>query len=169
MEGIWNKASVLVKEANSVVPAPGFGPKDKMVKSKLGSTPHLVSMVTNSDGVQYKCDEKCLHFKSINICSHSVASAEVNGDLGNFLQWFRRKRGKQLPNLTDLSTHGMPAGAGRKGGKVAKKKVSRRLVTEENRVPLNLTPKTPTDLPNTSMPLSPVECNIQVKASGGPL
>lgn len=63
VEGIWKKASVLVKEANSVVPAPGFGPKDKMVKSKSGSSPHLVSVV----GQHYKCDEKCPHYKSVSI------------------------------------------------------------------------------------------------------
>ena len=62
VEGIWTKAGVLVKEVNAIVPAPGFGPKDKMVKSKSGAAPHIVS---TADGSHYKCDEKCPHFKSI--------------------------------------------------------------------------------------------------------
>ena len=82
VEGIRTKASVLVKEVNAIVPAPGFGPKDKMVKSKSGAAPHIVSF---ADGSHYKCDEKCPHFKSISICSHSVAAAEANGDLAAFL------------------------------------------------------------------------------------
>ena len=112
-----------------------FGPKDKMVKSKSGTVPHIVSTV---DGSHYKCDEKCPHFKSINICSHSVAAAEANGDLGKFLLWFRRNRSKKSPNLTELSTDGMPQGAGRKGGKAAKKKTpsKAKTLTEENRTPL---------------------------------
>ena len=42
VEGIWKKATLLVSEVNAVVPAPGLGPKEKMVKSKSGSTPHLI-------------------------------------------------------------------------------------------------------------------------------
>jgi len=45
VEGIWKKAASLVTEANAIIPAPGLGQKDKMVKSKSGSTPHLVSGV----------------------------------------------------------------------------------------------------------------------------
>ena len=44
-EGIWKKAGTLVSEVNSVVPAPGCGPKDKMVKSKSGLAPHLITVM----------------------------------------------------------------------------------------------------------------------------
>ena len=42
-EGIWTKASMLTSEENAIFLAPGCGPKDKMVKSKSETVPHLVS------------------------------------------------------------------------------------------------------------------------------
>lgn len=70
-EGTWKKAAMLIAEANSVVPAPGFGPSDKMVKSKSGSTPHLITVTKSDNGVQYKCD-KCPQDKSVYICSSTL-------------------------------------------------------------------------------------------------
>ena len=96
-EGIWKKAEMLITESNAVVMAPGCGPKDRMVKSKSGSTPHLVKTSGNCD---YKCDGNCMQFKSLNICSHVVAAAQVNGDTDGFIQWYRKNFGNRLPNLT---------------------------------------------------------------------
>ena len=59
LEGICKKAGALVTEVHSVVPAPGFGLQDKMVKSKSGSTPHLVTVSMSKKGGQYKYDDKC--------------------------------------------------------------------------------------------------------------
>jgi len=93
----------------------------------------------STNGLQYKCDDKCPHYKSVHICSH-IAAAEANGDLQKFLEWFCH-HGRQVPNLTKLSTHGMPAGADKKGGKVARKKTGiKPQLTDENRVPLNTAP-----------------------------
>ena len=132
IEDIWKKAGMLVEENNAVVSAPGFCKGEKMVKSKSGSVPHMVSIDHMS--LQYKCDDKCMWYKSTNICSHTVAAAEVNGDPAKFLHFLRHKC---APNLMQLASHGMPAGAGRKGGKAAKKKAPRKhATTEENRVPL---------------------------------
>lgn len=137
VEGMWRKASKLVTEANAVVCAPGLGAKDKMVKSQTGSSPHLVLTKASVEGLQYKCDDKCPHYKSVSICSHTIAAAEANGDLQNFLEWFGH-HGRQVPNLTKLSTHGMPSGAGKKGSKTPRKKaVSKPILSDENRVPLN--------------------------------
>ena len=66
------------------------------------------------------------YFKSINICSHSVAAAEKSGDLISFIKWHQLQNRFQ-PNLTELGRHGMPAGAGRKGGKTAKRRKCRLL------------------------------------------
>ena len=52
MKGTWKKAASLVAELNAIVPAPGLGPKEKMVKSKSGTTSHLISV----NGVKYECD-----------------------------------------------------------------------------------------------------------------
>ena len=133
VEAMWKKAEMLVAEENAVVIAPGFGKGCKMVKSKSGSVPHLVTV--NEKNWQYTCGEKCLQFKSASVCSHTVAAAEINGDLIKFIQFLSRH--KCAPNLMELASHGMPAGAGRKGGKVAKKKVQRKAApSEENRISL---------------------------------
>ena len=76
-----------------------------------------------------------MQFKSLNICSHVVAAAQVNNDTDGFVQWYRKNFGNRLPNLTQLATHGMPAHAGRKGGKAPRKKAAPRLLpTTENRI-----------------------------------
>ena len=51
----------------------------------------------------------------MGICSHSVAVAEVNGKLAQFLSAEKKKKSK-APNVTSLSTAKMPRGRGRKGG-----------------------------------------------------
>lgn len=48
IQGIWKKAVTLVTEAN----APGFSPQDRMVKSKSGFAPHLVTVSVGKGGVQ---------------------------------------------------------------------------------------------------------------------
>ena len=144
IEGIWKKAGMLAGEKNAVVPASGLGQGDKMVKSKSGSVPHMVTIDHGS--LHYKCDDKCLQYKSANICSHTVAAAEVNGDLAKFLHFLRHKC---APNLMQMAIHGMPAGAGRKGGKAAKKKVPpKRAPTEENRVSLATCYSSPAPAPS---------------------
>lgn len=133
-EGIWKKAAMLVTESNAITFAPGFGNGDRMVKSNSGSTPHLVTV---SKDYQYKCDDRCAQYKSLAICSHTVAAAESNGDLQKFFEWYCTNRGKRYVNITQLATHGMPSAAGRKGGRAPRKKTrSALLPTDENRVPL---------------------------------
>ena len=112
---IWKKASLLITEKNSVVPAPGYGPQDKMVKSKSGSLPHLVKVSKCRLGVQYQCDQNCPQFQSVHICSNSVAAAESNKELPQFLQYFSSNFQKSSLNLMEVVSSGMPAGAGRKG------------------------------------------------------
>lgn len=59
-----------------MVVAPGFDEGEKMVKSKSGSVPHLVTI--DSNNWQYKCDKKCLQYKLVSVCSHTIAAAEMN-------------------------------------------------------------------------------------------
>ena len=130
-EAIWNKATVLIGEENAVVVAPGCGPKDKMVKSKSGTVPHLVT------ATKYKCDDKCPQYKSLSICSHTVAAAQFNSEVKEFMEWYRKKHGNHQPRFTQLAVHDMPAAAGRKGGKLPKKRANHSYVsTNENRIPL---------------------------------
>jgi len=62
--------------------ASGCGPKDKMVKSKSGSAPHLVKITGNC---YYICDGSCMQFKSLNICSHTLAAAHISDDVDGFI------------------------------------------------------------------------------------
>ena len=93
------------------MPAPGFREKDKMVKSRRGSAPHLVKV----SNCQYLCDGQCPQFKLINIYFHVVA--ESNCDLISFMNWFCTKCTHGTSNLIKLAVHGMTPGVGCKGGK----------------------------------------------------
>ena len=117
LEGIWIKAAELVSSSNSIVPAPGHPPEAKMVASRSGSRPHLVTK--GKDGL-FHCDSECANYRSLKMCSHVVAVAQVNEELFDFVELFAKK--KQQPNLTRLAVHGMPTGRGRKGQQPPRKK-----------------------------------------------
>ena len=73
----------------------------------------------------------------MQICSHVVAAAEVNGELAMYISAFKKAKGKQLANMTRSAKRGLPAGAGCKGEKPAKKKKHCMQPLEDgNRVPL---------------------------------
>ena len=186
IEGIWTKAAMLKSDSNAITFAPGCGKKDRMVKSMSKVSPHLVTVTKNS---QYKCDESCLQHKSLAVCSHVVAAAESNGDLLQFLEWYNKSRGKQPINMTPLALEGMPAGAGRKGGRAPRKRSRTKLIpTDENRVPLTPTSSNKSVVPgkttdnssactsgNTAgsnpspFPISPVNTSIPLPLTyGGP-
>ena len=75
MEGIWRKASELLQEKNGMFPAPGQSAEARMVLSFSGKVPH---MVQPSKGGGFRCDSNCPNWKSISLCSHTVAVAEIN-------------------------------------------------------------------------------------------
>ena len=117
---------MLIREENAIVVVPGCGPKDKMIKSKSGTAPHLVTTLGN---FEYKCDDKCPQFKALAICSHAVAAAQSNSELKAFIAQYCKKHGKQQPHSTQLGVHDMP--------KLPRKKANRTgVLTNENRVPL---------------------------------
>ena len=94
----------LVGAENVIVPAPGCDSNACMVKSTSGVRPHLVIPKHNGE---YVCDSTCANWRSLGICSHSVAVAEKNDELQQFVTWFRQA--KKRPNLTKLVLTGMPA------------------------------------------------------------
>ena len=69
---------MLITESNAITFAPGFGKRDRMVKSTSGLSPHLVIATKE---FQYKCDDKCPKYKSLSLCLHRVTAAESNGEL----------------------------------------------------------------------------------------
>lgn len=101
-----------------------------MVKSSSGQRPHLV--IRKRTG-QYCCDGTCPNWKSLGICSHSVAAAEDNSDLQSFVTWFAKA--KKVPNITQLATSQMPAGRGRKGSVPPRKR--RKTIPVESRKSLS--------------------------------
>ena len=120
LDAIWNKASELLRDDGSLCMVPGGNRKDRIVKSTSSSRPHFV---TAKKAGQYVCDGECPNWKSLKICSHSVAAAEHNGDLGAFIQWL--KKVKTAPSITKLVTTTMPKGRGRKGCAPPRKKMKK--------------------------------------------
>jgi len=119
LDAMWNKAEEYLLSSSDIQTAPGNDRKSKMVTSRSGGTPHFVRVVSPG---HYVCDKSCLQWSSSQICSHTLAAAEVNGELISFIQWYTVTG--QEPNITRLAQAGLPAGRGRKGG-VPKRKRSR--------------------------------------------
>ena len=108
LKSIWNKAYQLLTTPNAIAAAPGLDLKSHTVMSCSGKRPHLVSSKKTG---QYVCDKACGNWNSSAICSHTVAVAEVNGELSSFVSWFIKA--KKKPSVTKLVVTGMPDGRGR--------------------------------------------------------
>ena len=80
-----------------------------MILSYSQVAPYLVQ--AKSDG-QYICDNSCQQWLSSQLCSHTVAVAEHNGDLLSFLQWYITFA--RNPNMSTLAMIGLPHGRGRR-------------------------------------------------------
>ena len=119
LTAMWNKASELLSTQNAIMPAPGNDFKARMVLSRSQDMPHHVRCHT--DG-QYLCDSNCPQWMSSQICSHTIAAAEQNQELLEFLEWYVKLG--QAPNLSSLALSGLPKGRGQKGGR-AKRQRSR--------------------------------------------
>ncbi len=111
LQCIWEKAEELINNDNAITTAPGSDTSARMVLSYSSPVPHLVSKNTSG---QYKCDSNCLNWVSSGLCSHSLAVAEMNGDVVTFLNWY--KSSTEQPNITSVAMTGLPSGRGRKGG-----------------------------------------------------
>ena len=114
-EGIWEKALRLISQEGSMAAAPGYPSEARTVQSASKTGFHLVTPGSNN---KFNCD--CANNRSLGICSHVVAVAEVNGKLKQFIELYRKA--KKMPSLTKLATSDMPKGRGRKGGRVPRKK-----------------------------------------------
>ena len=101
----------------AIAAAPGLASRARTVISR--SRPGFHTVVPGKGG-RFTCDN-CPNYKSLGICSHTVAVAETNGMLHDFITWFRKSK-NVTPNLTKLLTSDMPQGRGRKGGKCPRKR-----------------------------------------------
>ena len=111
LDAIWSKAIELLSTSNLITSAPGTQKKACMVLSYSQAT-HLIQ--AKSDG-QYICDSNCQQWVSSQLCSHTLALAEHNGDLLSFLQWYTTYA--KNPNISTLAMSDLPHGRGRKGGR----------------------------------------------------
>ena len=131
IDGIAKKAAEILSTSGAIVQAPGHSAEAKMVISHSGKRPHLVLPKRKSGGLT--CDADCPQYKSAKLCSHTVATAEYNKQLDQFIASYSSI--KKTPNLTKLATTDMPKGRGRKGSKgPVKRKPS---VGIEKRIELN--------------------------------
>ncbi|MCG8621954.1 MAG: hypothetical protein MJE68_08180, partial [Proteobacteria bacterium] len=103
--GMWEKASKLISMGNGITAAPSDDRRARMASSFSGKTPHFVSGRSNG---QYVCDSACIQWNSAKICSHTLAVAETNGELRQFLQWYTTSG--VCPNITVLGMEGLPKG-----------------------------------------------------------
>ena len=143
IEGIWRKATKLICDQNAIVPAPDQSEEAKMVLSFSGKTPHLVTPTKSG----YSCDNNCPNWKSIGFCSHTVAVAQINCKLPQFVTFLKKK--KKAPNITQLVTSNMPRGRGRKGGIPPRKRKPTQEITA--RVPMTAGSSDTNTLPKTSI------------------
>ena len=135
LQGMWEKAERLLSSKTEITPAPGSDPKARMVLSLTSDTPHFVRCKANG---QYICDSACIRWTSANICSHTLAVAETNGELLKFLQWYSATG--NAPNISILAMQGLPSGRGRKGGQAKRK---RKKEVPETLVSVNRSPPPP--------------------------
>ena len=108
---MWRKAEELLQMENGIIPTPGSSDKARMVISYSQSAPHHVQ---SKSGGQYICDANCPQWLSSQV---TLATAEHNGDLAAFLQWFTQFAG--TPNISALAMSGLPRGRGRWKAKTA--------------------------------------------------
>ena len=64
VQGIWQKAEELLCEPNAISAAPACDSKNRMVRSRSGKRPHLVT--SNKQG-RYTCDNDCPNWKSMKL------------------------------------------------------------------------------------------------------
>ena len=115
---MWNKAADLLSASNGITPAPGDDSKARMVISRSQVVPHHVRSCSNG---RFLCDKNCPQWMSSQICSHTLAVAEQNDELLQFLQWYVTTG--QGPNLSAIGLTGLPKGRGQKGGRPKPTKV----------------------------------------------
>ena len=87
---------------------------------------------------RYSCDSDCPNWKSLGICSHSVAVAQMNDSLQEFCDYYRKS--KRLPSMSQLLLSGMPSGMGNKGNRVSRKR-KKEEITSIVSLPLPLSTK----------------------------
>jgi len=98
-KSIWEKAQHLSMDEISIVQAPG-DESAWMVKATV--TNDLIMPKCHYE-VVFLCDDKCLSYRSMKMCSHIVAPAIKNWT-ANLFKWYHIM--KYTPNFTTLAESG---------------------------------------------------------------
>ena len=129
MQNIWSKAEKLIRSYGHIIKVPWLhDDQARLVKSYSSPQPHVVTRNPKNKHM-FCCDNNCQMFKCFSVCSHAIATAQVNGQLEAYLTEVNTT---SKPNLTFIANQGMPQGSGRKGGK-PKRKRNCKLPTIETR------------------------------------
>ena len=103
---LWEKANDLVNDEAATVQAPGDVEQCVwMVKSHSGKRPHFVKVKKCG----FTCDEQCLSYKSMKLCSHTIALA-IKTDCVE--RWYCTM--KYQPKFATIADAGKPSTAGKK-------------------------------------------------------
>ena len=79
LRNLWSKAEKLIKSDRHIIKVPWLSnDMARLVKSTSCEEPHLVTRNPKRISM-FCCDKKCQMFKGFSICSHVVATAQVNG------------------------------------------------------------------------------------------
>ena len=120
LEAMVNKAEGILQNKQNLVLAPG-SQTTLVVPSQ--SNPESPRLVQKQPSGRLICS--CAQYISMSICSHSLVYAQHLEAFPSYLKWLkcqRRRKGGDAINISSLACHGMPAGRGRKGGRVPRKK-----------------------------------------------
>lgn len=107
---LWEKANDLARDETPIVQAPGDDCA-WMVRSSSSKRPHYVKVSKCS----FICDDQCLSYKSMKVCSHTVAIAIKQESIEKFVKWYRTL--KHTPNFSALAEAGKPTTTGKKPGR----------------------------------------------------
>ena len=114
IQNILQKAEDLLASPNAITAAPVEGMMARMVKSQVHTNGKVV------------CDENCLMWTTIKICSHCVAVAHCLDCTSEYISWFIANSNI---NLTKITTSGV-------GRNVGKKSSQNRYSQRKNKVPV---------------------------------
>ena len=106
-ESMRMKANDLANDETAIVQAPG----DEcawIVRSYHGQRPHYVRVSKSS----FSCDEQCLSYKSMKVCSHTLAIAMKTDSVKEFVKAYCSR--KRKPNFAALAEAGKPHTTGKK-------------------------------------------------------
>ena len=99
LQEIFSKAEFLLNKPGAIMKAASNEDRMRTVKSRYGTVPLIVKPQTKNKNL-FECN--CKVFKGIGLCADTVAVAEDNGVLIEYVNALRKKfqRSKHVPNLT---------------------------------------------------------------------